>query len=257
MYLKTIRLILPLLFIALLANSQPKPDSAHIASVKIHTAKADSLNTAALKLAVPKAPAKDLDQALSNVMQALHIYSGAGDSAGLRQTFDNLGMVYHLQKKYTQAKWFILQSSAISREKHDTLNIISSLLTLVAVKEDIKDFNLAKRDLDEALALARTRPDIDQQIKVQQALSDYFSKKGDPKNATMALNRIAFLKDSVLKIAQLAVAKNGQPKVMPQNQGKEFPAGTIALISVATVLLAAAGVVFYLKSKRSKKEDNV
>src|SRR5579872_7324445 len=49
------------------------------------------------------------EAALSNTYSALHFYSRYNDTAGLRLCFDNLAKVYHAQKKFAQAKWFILQ----------------------------------------------------------------------------------------------------------------------------------------------------
>src|SRR5665213_178513 len=86
------------------------------------------------------------NEALNYTMRALHRYSMYNDTAGLRDCFDNLAKVYFAQRKYPQAKWFILQSNTLSRVKKDTANIITSLLTLSAIKSDIQDYGLAMRD---------------------------------------------------------------------------------------------------------------
>ena len=94
------------------------------------------------------------NEAISNTLKALQYYSRYDDTVGLRTSFDNLAIVYRSQKKYSQAKWFILQSNTISRIKNDVPNIISSLLILASVKTAIKDYSLAMRDLNEALSLS-------------------------------------------------------------------------------------------------------
>jgi hypothetical protein len=199
MHKKIYPFICSLLLLPFLANAQSKPDSAKIQRdifIKAQTVKADSLNEAALKLAHPNANAADLNRAIENIMTGLHVYSKFRDSIGLVKTFDHLGLVYHLQKKYAQAKWFILQSNTMSRQKRDTINIIHSLVNLASVKEDIKDFSLAKRDLTEALAMAKALPKVDAQVEVQKALSRYFTKIGDTNNSAIAINRAKVLTES-------------------------------------------------------------
>ena len=239
------------------------------AFIKSQTTKSDSVNALALKLATPTAPSSDLNRAIELIMSGLHTYSKFRDSVGLRETFDNLGFVYHLQKKYTQAKWFILQSNTLSREKNDTLGIINSLITLASVKEDIKDYSLAKSDLNEALSLAKTRPGITQQIKVQSALADYYIKKGDPSRSVLAFNRIAFLKDSVVswqknqKIVaanNVTVAKKDSLKhnnvFVLDEDGAQEKAVFITSVTLITAILAGICVFLYLRSKKKYNNES-
>jgi hypothetical protein len=96
------------------------------------------------------------NEALNYTMKALHQYSSYNDTTGLRMSFDKLAKIYFSEKKYTQAKWFILQSNSLARIKKDVPNIITSLLTLSAIKSEIKDYKLAMNDLNEALQLSVT-----------------------------------------------------------------------------------------------------
>lgn len=167
--------------------------------IRSQTVKADTLNQMALNLAKPGANYKDLNLAIEYIMKGLHVYSRYRDSIGLRQTFDHLALVYHLQKKYVQAKWFYIQSNSLSRDLKDTSNIIHSLLALAAVKSDIKDYSMADRDLHEAIALVKSRPGINTQIEVLKVAEVYYSKKGDTKMADRTTNRLIYLSDSVTR----------------------------------------------------------
>jgi tetratricopeptide (TPR) repeat protein len=153
-----------------------------------------------MKLAVPGASNKQLDKAIEYIMKGRFVYSRFRDTLGMRLTFDNLAYVYRLQHKYVQAKWFYIESNSASRDLKDTLGIIQSLIKLASVKTDIKDYEMAQRDLTDAFQLAKTRPGIDQQIAVESGLAEFYSRKGDSKKAAAALNRIVFLKDSVSKV---------------------------------------------------------
>ena len=130
------------------------------------------------------------NEALNFTMQALHHYSMYNDTTGMRLSFDNLTKIYMAQKKYSQAKWFILQSNTLSRITNNVPNIITSLLTLSTIKSEIKDYNLAMRDLNEALQLSETNhyPKIELDVLKTYALL-YSRLKNYPKEALVLKKR--------------------------------------------------------------------
>ncbi len=146
-------------------------------------------------------------QALNYSYLALHLYSNLSDTAGLRTTFNSLAKVYRSQKKYPQAKWFILQSNTLSRAKKDIPNIMSSLLVLANIKMEIKDYSLAMRDLNEALALSQANhyPKVESTVQESYALLYTHLKKYA--KADIAIKRHEFIEDSLLKNAEVLVAK--------------------------------------------------
>jgi len=130
------------------------------------------------------------NEALNYTMKALHSYSMYNDTAGLRDCFDNLAKVYFAQKKYPQAKWFILQSNTLSRIKKDTANIITSLLTLSSIKSDIQDYSLAMKDLNEALLLSITSHNKKIELDVLKNFALLYSRtKNYPKEALVLKKR--------------------------------------------------------------------
>ena len=140
-----------------------------------------------------------LESALNNTMKALHFYSKYNDSTGLRLCFDQLAFIYHKQQKFAQAKWFILQSNTLSRERNDVLQIISSLLVLADIKRDIGDYSLAKRDLYEALTLSAKNRLPEQASQVQLQLAGLYSKLNEPLKSALAFNRHLKIDDSLNK----------------------------------------------------------
>jgi hypothetical protein len=149
--------------------------------------------------------------AIEYTMKALHSYSRYNDVKGLRTSFDNLVRVYKDQRKFSQAKWFILQSNTISRQLNDAPNIITSLITLAGIKMSIKDYSLAKRDLDEALDLSTQNKFPKQESIVQVSLSTLYTHLKDPKKAAIALKRHDFIEDSIVKADEaqrIAAIKN-------------------------------------------------
>jgi len=139
------------------------------------------------------------DAAIANTMSALHYFSRYNDSTGLRICFDHLARIYHAQKKYPQAKWFILQSNGVSRAFNDSPGIIESLLELASIKTDIKDYSLAMRDLNEALSISSKKhyPQLESQVQLNYAIL-YNNMKNFGKGA-IAMQRHDAIDDSIKK----------------------------------------------------------
>ena len=143
------------------------------------------------------------DTAINYTLSAIHQYSRIEDSTGLRISYDHLAKIYHDQKKFTQAKWFILQANTLAREQNDVPNIIASLLTLADIKMDIHDYDLAKGDLKEALALSAQNCFSKQQSAVIYSFATLYNKTHNKAQAEAFLKRYAFMKDSMQRDSQM------------------------------------------------------
>jgi tetratricopeptide (TPR) repeat protein len=151
------------------------------------------------------------NEAISYTMLALHQYSKANDSIGLRTCFDNLAKVYFAKKSYPQAKWFILQSNTLSREKNDVPNIITSLITLAAIKSDIKDYILAMKDLNEAMQLSVSHHYPKLEMDVLKNFGFLYSRLKNSPKAEMALKKRDSIEASIKKGEEAAlIAKVAQ-----------------------------------------------
>jgi len=152
------------------------------------------------------------EQALKYTLLALHGYSKYNDSVGLLVCFNNLSRVYRSQKKYSQAKWFILQSNTLSRDKNDQPNVVASLTELAGIKMDIKDYSLAKRDLDEALKISSANHYSRAESAVQQSYALLYSHLKEYDKEAIATRRHNFIEDSIRKAeeAQLIAKINAQ-----------------------------------------------
>jgi hypothetical protein len=174
------------------------------------------------------------NKALNFTMLALHQYSLFNDTTGLRICFDNLAKVYIAQKKYSEAKWFILQSNTLSRAKKDVPGVITSLLTLSSIKSEIKDYSLAMKDLNEAmqLSVAGHYPQIELDVLHNYAML-YSRLKNYPKEA-LVLKKRDSLVDSIRKDeeAKLMATANAQALLQKkkidsiQNKKKVYTSST-------------------------------
>ncbi|MGI4749134.1 MAG: hypothetical protein ACRYFB_00750 [Janthinobacterium lividum] len=74
--------------------------------------------------------------------------------AAMRIEFDSLASFYLSQNRFSEAKWYLLRSNAISRKQNNYEHIIGSLLVLAEIKSDLGDYKQANEDLSEAKAIA-------------------------------------------------------------------------------------------------------
>jgi tetratricopeptide (TPR) repeat protein len=165
--------------------------------------------------------------ALSYTMQALHQFSHFSDTAGLRLTFDHLAKVYLAQKKYSQAKWFILQSNSLSRAKNDNPNIITSLITLAKIKAEAGDSKLAMGDLDEAIQISAKNKYLKLQSDVYRNYAMLYSReKNYPKEELMLKKRdsiedIIRKNEAAKEMAALAAKDSADKKKADSVQAKK------------------------------------
>jgi len=156
-------------------------------------------------------------KAVDYVLKAIHINAQDGDYFALRTDYDLLSEAYFIQKKYTQAKWFALQSNNTSRNLGETTNIISSLLQLASIKTAIKDYKLAQQDLDEAMMLAKNTYNLILQIEIEHSMAVLYDKSGKVKEAIAMQKHYSMLMANLKKaqqprIAVVAAATKPKPK---------------------------------------------
>lgn len=132
-------------------------------------------------------------EAIHWTLLALHNYSYYEDTTGIRASFDDLARVYIAQQKYSQAKWFTLQSNKISRQKHDVPNIISSLVKLSAIKMELKEYKLAMRDLNEALKWSADNGLLKFEGVVQQNYAYLYNRLKDYEKGDIAEKRATYI----------------------------------------------------------------
>ena len=90
-------------------------------------------------------------------------HSARYGSDAMRLQFDNLANFYFSQKRFSEAKWYVLRSNAISRQQKNYTQVVGSLVVLADVKSILGDFKQADADLSEAkniAALHSMEPDL-------------------------------------------------------------------------------------------------
>lgn len=96
--------------------------------------------------------------------------------------FSDLAALYLLQNRFSEAKWYLLQSNTISREQNDDKHTISNLLGLATIKLAIGELALAKIDLQEAHDLANAKGFQTDIAEIEKRMHDLqFVKSTSPK----------------------------------------------------------------------------
>jgi hypothetical protein len=71
--------------------------------------------------------------------------------------FNTLAKLYTVAKRFSEAKWFLLQSNAISKRENNDKLTITNLLDLATIKAAMGELTLARTDLKEAHDLANLK----------------------------------------------------------------------------------------------------
>ncbi len=86
--------------------------------------------------------------------------------------FSELAQLYAQQNRFSEAKWYFLQSTYISRQQNNHKLTIANLKRLAAVKAEIGDFVLARQDLMEARDIASSSGWLIEVIDAEKKLNE-------------------------------------------------------------------------------------
>lgn len=117
----------------------------------------------------------------SDVMKEAKHHMRFREYAQASYSFTDLAILYLLQNRFSEAKWYLLQSNAISREQKDDKHTIANLIMLAQVKKSIGELPLAKVDLQEAHDLANAGSLVAELATVEKALQNLESDKDLPR----------------------------------------------------------------------------
>jgi len=129
-------------------------------------------------------------------------YYGLKDKTGTIRCYDQLADTYHQQKKFTQAKWFYIQSNMLARKINSPSGIVNSLINLAHVKMSIGDYELALLDFKEAEQLSLKNKYTNKLIEIKSNLADVYNKLGNSGAASSAFSEFKVMKETFLRTIQ-------------------------------------------------------
>ncbi|MGI4021663.1 MAG: hypothetical protein ACRYFA_09175 [Janthinobacterium lividum] len=117
-----------------------------------------------------------IDAEEASIMRDLRRSKRYGQAA-LRIQFDNLANFYFRQNRFSEAKWYLLRSNAISRQQKNYTQIVGSLMVLADVKSILGDFVQADADLSEAKIIASSHSLLPDLLLIEQHSKQIHSNK--------------------------------------------------------------------------------
>jgi len=121
------------------------------------------------------------------------------DKIGAMRCYDQLAEIFHKQKRFSEAKWFYIQSNMVARKINNSPGIVSSLVSLGHVKMSIGDHQLALSDFREAEKLSIANKYQFKLVEIKGDLSQVYTAMGNKSAASSALSEFTVLKDAILK----------------------------------------------------------
>ena len=85
--------------------------------------------------------------------------------------FTELAKLYIQQNRYSEAKWYLLQSNIISRQQNDDKHTIANLMDLATIKSELGDYAQAQQDLTEAREMAGFRGYRDDVVAIEKKMA--------------------------------------------------------------------------------------
>jgi hypothetical protein len=96
--------------------------------------------------------------------------------------FTELAHLYIKQNRYSEAKWYLLQSNIISRQENDDKHTIANLIDLATIKSELGDYIQAQADLTEAHDMANSRGYRDDALAIEKKMQYIkLNKNNSPK----------------------------------------------------------------------------
>jgi tetratricopeptide (TPR) repeat protein len=144
---------------------------------------------------------KEAESILMNKALPLFAYK-IHDKIGSMRTYDQLAELFQAQKRYSEAKWFFIQSNMVARKLNNSSDIVNSLVSLAHVKMSIGDHQLALSDFREAEKLSIANKNQFKLVEIKNDLSKVYTMMGNKTAANSALSEFAVLKDAILNNIQ-------------------------------------------------------
>ena len=173
----------------------------YIVEIALNTRNNHYLAEAYINLAKLRSGQKNYKDAEVFIMEkALPLYYyGLRDKIGTMNCYDQLAEIYQQQKRYSEAKWFYIQSNMVARKINNPAGIVASLINLAHVKMSIGDHQLALRDFREAETLSISNKYTYKLVEIKSDLSHVYNALGNKIAANLALSEYAVLRDALLR----------------------------------------------------------
>jgi tetratricopeptide (TPR) repeat protein len=135
--------------------------------------------------------------------KAFPMFRRTGNKIGRMNCFQTLAELYFQQKRYSEAKWFYIQSKIMAGKLLDNQAMITSLTGLGRVKTALGDHEEALQDYREAEQLALRNNYIAKLVEINADLGEVYNEMGNYPAAGAALDQYTKFRESWISSNQL------------------------------------------------------
>ena len=135
--------------------------------------------------------------------KAFPLFQRTGNKVGRMNCFQSLADMYFHQKRYSEAKWFYIQSKIMAVKLFDNQAMINSLAGLGRVKNALGDYAGALQDYKDAEDLALKNNYLAKLVEINADLGETYSQLGDYPAAGAALDKYSIFRETWLKTNKL------------------------------------------------------
>ena len=128
--------------------------------------------------------------------KAFPLFQRTGNKWGRMRCFQNLADLYFHQKRYSEAKWFYIQSQITAGKLSDNQGIITSLTGLGRVKNALGQFGDALQDYKRAEQLALRNNILVKLVEINSDLGDMYVQAGNYPAAGAALDQYSMFRET-------------------------------------------------------------
>lgn len=140
---------------------------------------------------------KEAEALIMGKLLALTYYK-LKDYVATIQCYSQLAQIYQQQRRFSEAKWFYIQSNLLARKINNTSGIVNSLVSLAHVKMSIGDHKLALKDIREAEQLSISNKYSYKLVEIKNDLSRVYAMMGNKSASSSALSEFTVLKNALL-----------------------------------------------------------
>ena len=135
--------------------------------------------------------------------KAFPLFQRSRNKVGRMNCFQNLADLYFHQQRYSEAKWFYIQSQIMATKLADNQAMISSLTGLGKVKNALGEYADALQDYKQAEKLALRNNYLVKLVEINADLGEMYSQLGDYPAAGAALDQFSRFRESWIKTNKL------------------------------------------------------
>lgn len=133
------------------------------------------------------------------IKKALPLFTRMGNKAGRMKCFQSLTGLYYNQKRYSEAKWFCIQTTTLAEKLHDKQALIGSLIHIAEVKNALEDHEDALIDYKKAESLAIQNEYMVKLVEIKGNIGETYNLMGNYLAAGSALDEYTRLHEKLIK----------------------------------------------------------